>query len=213
MMDLENLRRDYESAGLDREQLSDDPFKQFELWLKQAVDSGMIDPTAMSLATVGNDRMPWQRAVLLKHFDQDGFVFYTNLGSRKAKEIADNPRVSLLLPWFTLNRQVTIGGFAEKLPVSEVIKYFVTRPRESQLAAWASAQSHPLSSRLVLEQKFAEMKHKFSKGEVPLPSFWGGYRVIPTCFEFWQGRRNRLHDRFMYLKQDEAGWAIERLAP
>lgn len=212
-MELEQLRRDYESEGLDLEQLCSDPFDQLELWLQQAVESGMIDPNAMSLATVDRESAPWQRTVLLKHFDHEGLVFYTNTGSRKAKEIAANARVSLLFPWFSLNRQVTVGGVAEKLPIIQVIRYFASRPRDSQIAAWASAQSNPLSSRRLLEEKFAEMKYKFAKREVPLPSFWGGYRVIPDSFEFWQGRRSRLHDRFMYRKSPDGNWLIERLAP
>lgn len=212
-MDLEELRREYCSDGLGREDLADDPFQQFEHWLKQAIEADIQDPTAMSVATVGTDNRPWQRIVLLKHSGQDGFVFYTNLGSRKSEEIARNANVSLLFPWLQLNRQIIIGGRAERLPATQVLKYFLSRPRESQLAAWSSAQSRPLSSRAILEQKFAQMKHKFEHGDVPVPDFWGGYRVVPDSIEFWQGRPGRLHDRFMYRLQDQGHWSIERLAP
>ena len=156
---------------------------------------------------------PWQRIVLLKDLSDLGFVFYTNLESRKAKAMASNPRVSLLFPWNVLERQVIVGGTVERVPMAEAARYFLSRPRESQLAAWASAQSRPLSARQVLEQKMAEMKHKFAHGEVPLPSFWGGYRVIPQQIEFWQGGAHRLHDRFLYTRDGDMKWTIERLAP
>lgn len=211
-MDLEDFRREYIAGGLRREQLAADPMDQFELWLEQAIDAGLDDPTAMSLATVGPDGHPWQRVVLLKHTDARGFVFYTNHRSRKALEIAGNANVCLLFPWTQLDRQVIVGGTAEKLPTLEALKYFATRPRESQLAAWASHQSRPLSSRAVLEAKLTEMKMRFERGDVPLPSFWGGYRVTPRCMEVWQGRPNRMHDRFMYTR-DRDGWSIERLSP
>ena len=212
-MDLEELRREYCSDGLGRDDLDDDPFVQFECWLKQAIEADIQDPTAMSVATIGANNRPWQRIVLLKHSGPDGFIFYTNLGSRKAEEIALNAHVCLLFPWLQLNRQIIIGGRAERLPTRQVLKYFLSRPRESQLAAWSSAQSRPLSSRVVLEQKFAQIKHKFQHGEVPVPDFWGGYRIVPETLEFWQGRPNRLHDRFMYQLQDQGHWSIERLAP
>ena len=211
-MDLESFRRDYLAPGLHREHLDDSPFVQFEHWLKQAIDAGLRDPTAMSLGTVGADGRPWQRLVLLKQVDGAGFVFYTNLESRKAQHIAANPRVCLLFPWADIERQVIVAGTAERVGAVESLKYFLTRPRDSQLAAWASAQSRPLSSRKLLEEQFARMKQKFSDGEVPLPAFWGGFRVTPAAFEFWQGRVNRLHDRFGYTRDGE-GWRIERLAP
>lgn len=211
-MDLETFRREYLAAGLEREDLAESPFTQFERWLRQAVDASLRDPTAMALATVDADGYPWQRFVLLKHCDDKGFVFYTNLESRKANQIAGNPHVCLLFPWTDMERQVIVRGTAQRLGAMEVAKYFLTRPHESQLAAWASAQSRPLSSRAVLEEEFERMKHKFSVGKVPLPSFWGGYRVLPQAFEFWQGRPNRLHDRFSYTPAG-AAWHIERLAP
>ncbi|RLA39324.1 MAG: pyridoxamine 5'-phosphate oxidase, partial [Gammaproteobacteria bacterium] len=154
------------------------------------------------------------RAVLLKGFDKDGFIFYTNLGSRKAQDIAHNPNVSLHFPWFFLDRQVSIGGVAEKVSRGDVLKYFFSRPRDSQLAAWASKQSRRLTSRQALESQFIAMKEKFSQGEVPTPDFWGGFRVRPQEFQFWQGGESRLHDRYQY-RRDETGksWIITQLAP
>jgi pyridoxamine 5'-phosphate oxidase len=212
-MELEDFRREYLQGGLHKKDLRADPIEQFESWLAQAVAGGITDPTAMVLATVEAGEKPWQRIVLLKDFGHQGFVFYTNLESRKSKAMAANPAVSLLFPWNVLERQVIVGGRVERLSVAEVARYFLSRPRESQLAAWASAQSRPLSARLVLEQKVAEMKHKFSRGEIPLPGFWGGFRVVPEQIEFWQGGAHRLHDRFLYSRQGDLDWSIERLAP
>ena len=212
-MDIEEFRREYLQGGLQREDLSEDPVEQFESWLAQAVAGGITDPTAMVLATVEAGGRPWQRMVLLKDFGHSGFVFYTNLESRKAKAMADNPAVSLHFPWNVLERQVIVGGRVEKLSMTEVARYFVSRPRESQLAAWASAQSSRISTRQVLEEKMLELKNKFSRGEVPLPSFWGGYRVVPEEIEFWQGGAHRLHDRFLYTRQGDLAWTIERLSP
>ncbi len=212
-MEIEEFRREYLQDGLQRENLRDDPVEQFETWLAQAVAGGMTDPTAMVLATVEGSAKPWQRIVLLKDFGHQGFVFYTNLESRKAQAMGENPNVSLLFPWNVLERQVIIVGVVERVPMAEAARYFLSRPRESQLAAWASPQSRPVTARSLLEQKVAEMKHKFSKGEVPLPSFWGGYRVVPEQFEFWQGGAHRLHDRFQYTREGELEWAIERLSP
>lgn len=212
-MNIDEIRREYLQDGLSREQLADSPFQQFDAWLKQAVDAGMQDPTAMTLATVDADGQPSQRIVLLKGADENGFVFYTNYGSRKAEDIAANAKVSLHFPWHALERQVKICGEAVKVPASESLKYFSSRPEESQLAAWASQQSRPVSSRQMLMQQFQAMKDKFSKGEIPLPDFWGGYRVVPTTIEFWQGGGSRLHDRFKYYLQADGSWKIERLAP
>lgn len=211
-MDIDQFRREYLKEGLRRQDLRADPIEQFESWLAQAVAGGITDPTAMVLATV-NDGQPWQRIVLLKDFGHQGFVFYTNTESRKAQAMAANPRVSLLFPWNVLERQVIVGGSVEKLSLAEVTRYFLTRPRESQLAAWASSQSRPVSARAVLEEKVQQMKNKFSRGEVPVPSFWGGYRVVPDQIEFWQGGAHRLHDRFLYTRNDETNWSIERLEP
>lgn len=211
-MSLEDSRREYQHGHLRRESLEDSPFEQFNLWMEQAIHSDLSDPTAMCLATVNADGKPWQRTVLLKGMDQRGLMFYTNLGSRKAREMSVNPNVSLIFPWMRLDRQVIVGGQVERLTKTEVLGYFLKRPRGSQLAAWASQQSRQLSSRQVLEAQFMRMKEKFSAGDIPVPDFWGGYRVVPGEFEFWQGGENRLHDRFQYLRSGD-GWAISRLAP
>lgn len=213
-MKLEDIRRDYTLAGLNRNQLNDDPIAQFETWLKQAMDANLnADPTAMSLATVDAEGQPSQRIVLLKQLDAKGFVFYTNLESQKAKDIAGNSKVSLHFAWTPLERQVIVYGDAQKLTVAESAKYFLTRPRNSQIAAWTSQQSRSIGSRKLLEQAFEQMKHKFQEGDIPLPSFWGGYRVQPIKMEFWQGRGARLHDRFMYRLNDKGQWTLERLQP
>jgi len=212
-MDLFSLRREYMSQGLRRSDLADDPLSQFSHWFDQARDTDMLDPNAMVVATVDPDGQPSARNVLLKAYDKNGFIFYTNLESRKARQIANNAKVALLFTWLPFNRQIKIEGLAEKISTAESLKYFLSRPKESQWAAWASPQSQNVSSRQLLEEKFFEMKEKFSKGEVPLPSFWGGYRIKPHKIEFWQGRENRLHDRFLYTLQQDKHWLIERLAP
>jgi pyridoxamine 5'-phosphate oxidase len=211
-MSLEDNRREYDYGKLTRESLADDPFAQFTLWMNQAIEAQVQDPTAMSVATVSTEGKPWQRMVLLKGFDKKGFVFYTNLASRKAKEIEANGQVSLHFPWLQLDRQVIIGGRAQRLSAAEVMKYFISRPKESQLAAWASKQSSRINSRQALETQFAQIKQKFAKGEVPLPDFWGGYLVVPEEIEFWQGGESRLHDRFSYSR-DGDDWTIDRLSP
>lgn len=212
-MDLEDVRREYLRGGLQREHLKASPIEQFEFWMQQAIDAKLQDPTAMTVATVDVEGQPSQRIVLLKHLDEQGFVFYTNYSSHKAQDIEANPKVSLHFPWHGLERQVKVCGVAEKVPTSESLKYFLSRPKESQLAAWASHQSRPVSSRQLLMQQFNAMKEKFAQGEVPLPDFWGGFRVKPSRIEFWQGGANRLHDRFEYRRQDNDAWSIERLAP
>ncbi|MEM1252302.1 MAG: pyridoxamine 5'-phosphate oxidase [Cyanobacteria bacterium P01_H01_bin.21] len=213
-MDVGDLRQEYSRDGLSREDLSSDPFSQFEHWFQQACDSNVPEPNAMSLATVSATGEPSQRMVLLKYFDRQGFVFFTNYESYKARQIEENSNVSLLFFWLALERQVRISGKAVKIPTAESLKYFTTRPRGSQIGAWCSQQSTAISSRKILELKLDEMKRKFHNKEVPLPSAWGGYRVLPHRFEFWQGRPNRLHDRFLYsLTDTTSDWAIERLAP
>jgi len=212
-MDISKFRREYRRGGVQRSELDPDPVNQFATWLEQARNTKIIEPTAMVLATVDSQGQPSQRSILLKYFDQDGFVFFTNYGSRKARDIEVNDRISLLFAWLELDRQVIIRGNAEKISAADSARYFVSRPRNSQVAAWVSSQSHRLSSRQALMQKFGEMKEKFDEGKIPLPTFWGGYRVTPTELEFWQGRENRLHDRFVYKKAEDGSWFIERLSP
>jgi len=216
-MKLEDIRRDYlknRKSGLHREDMASSPFEQFSVWMEEAISAEFTaDPTAMCLSTVNEHGAPSQRVVLLKHFDPDGFVFYTNLGSRKAKEIEANANVCLHFGWLPMERQVIIYGKAVKLSIAQATQYFMSRPKSSQLAAWTSHQSQPISSRKLLMQSFEQIKHRFSQGEVPLPSFWGGYRVVPTAIEFWQGGGDRLHDRFMYQYDDQQQWSIERLQP
>jgi len=212
-MDVSSLRRSAAGPSLERDDLDGDPVRQFEAWFRTACDSDLPDPNAMSLATVDDARRPACRTVLLKYFDERGFVFYTNLSSAKAAQISANENVALLFFWPELGRQVSIRGTAAKIPAKETLRYFVTRPRGSQIGAWVSAQSSVISSRALLEAKFDEMKRKFSDGDIPLPSFWGGYRVAPVEFEFWQGRENRLHDRFLYTRGEDRDWAIDRLSP
>jgi pyridoxamine 5'-phosphate oxidase len=208
----DDLRRQWMSHGLTLEALDPDPVRQFEHWYTQAIDSGIPEPNAMSLATVDPDGQPWIRTVLLKLYDTAGFVFFTNFESAKAQQIAANNRVGLLFPWVALGRQVRISGTAGKIPTAESMKYFASRPRGSQIGAWASPQSQVISSRSLLDAKFDEIKRKFARGDVPLPAFWGGYRVVPFEIEFWQARESRLHDRFVYTKK-HGGWAIARRAP
>lgn len=212
MLALEEIRREYLMGGLQREKLAEDPLKQFELWMEQAIASEIPDPTAMTLATVSKEGQPSQRIVLLKHLDERGFVFFTNYNSAKAHDITSNAKVSLHFPWHAMERQVKVMGEAQKIPVSETLSYFVSRPRDSQIAAWASNQSHKISTREALMMQFESMKKKFEGGEVPLPDFWGGYRICPSVFEFWQGGGKRLHDRFEYRRHEQQ-WQIERLAP
>ncbi|MGI0491862.1 pyridoxamine 5'-phosphate oxidase [Alkalinema pantanalense CENA528] len=216
-MDLGKLRQEYAQAGLDREMLKPDPFDQFELWFQQACQAELLEPNAMVLATASASAAPSVRTVLLKYFDRQGLVFFTNYESRKAQQIQENSQVAVLFLWLALERQVQITGHAVKVPTAESLKYFATRPRGNQLGAWCSQQSSIISSRQLLEMKLDEMQRKFMHQEIPVPSFWGGYRILPQSFEFWQGRPNRLHDRFLYTQQDTQqepkGWEIQRLAP
>ncbi len=211
--DLGEIRREYRELPLDEDHLSDDPFRQFELWYEQASTAEIVEPNALVLATVAPDGRPTQRTVLLKYFDRQGLVFYTNYHSRKARQIDGNDRVSLLFQWLPLQRQLEISGRAEKVSTAESIRYFATRPRGSQLGAWVSQQSSVITSRSLLETKWHELKQKFSHGEIPVPSFWGGFRVVPDRFEFWQGRPNRLHDRFEFQRQPDDRWIVQRLSP
>jgi pyridoxamine 5'-phosphate oxidase len=211
-MNLAEFRKEYSDRGLRREELNPDPVAQFSEWFIQATALEVHEPNAATLATVDESGMPYQRTVLLKYYDKDGFVFFTNYSSRKARQLAINPRASLLFPWITLERQVIIQGHAEKISTAESLRYFTSRPRESQIGAWVSNQSEVITSRKFLMQKLAEVREKFHHGEIPLPSFWGGYRIAPEAIEFWQGGPARLHDRFLYRKHESA-WNIERLSP
>ena len=212
-MNLNDMRRNYAEQALEAGDLRPSPFDQFDQWMRAAIESQLVEPNAMALATAGPDGQPTLRTVLLKGFDERGLVFYTNYESEKARQIAGNPQVALLFQWLPLERQVTVTGRAEKISTAESLGYFLSRPRESQIGAWASRQSEIISTRSILEGKFAEMKAKFATGQIPLPGFWGGFRVTPSAFEFWQGRSNRLHDRFRYTRITEAEWKINRLMP
>ncbi|WP_432474710.1 pyridoxamine 5'-phosphate oxidase [Amphritea sp. HPY] len=211
-MKLNHLRQNYQGC-LQRSELCSDPYQQFEAWFGDASTANLQEPNAMSLATVDSDGRPSLRNVLLKHFDDQGFVFFTNLKSNKARQIEENPNVSLLFSWLGLERQVIVSGKAVLLPRADTLRYFLQRPRNSQLGAWVSHQSKVIGSRELLEQKFTQLKQAFASGEIPAPKFWGGFRVEPGHVEFWQGGANRLHDRFQYQLDSNQQWQIERLSP
>ncbi|MEK0438256.1 MAG: hypothetical protein RLZZ233_1227 [Verrucomicrobiota bacterium] len=211
-MDLSDFRKEYAAHGIDRHELLEAPLAQFKAWFDQAKAAGVVEPNAMVLSTFGLDGFPSSRTVLLKAADERGFSFFTNYDSKKGEEIAANPRVTLLFPWFSLERQIHITGSLIKTSDEESVTYFARRPYGSQLGALASDQSDVIADRKVLEGRLAELKAKYPEGQVPRPPHWGGYRLIPHHFEFWQGRTNRLHDRFVYtLKGDK--WEIVRLSP
>lgn len=208
-----DLRQNYEAGELHRADLAADPMEQFQKWFNEALECEKIgEPNAMTLSTAGADGRVTARTVLLKAYDTKGFVFFTNYSSVKARQIAENPRVALLFPWLPLERQVSVSGSASRISTAESLAYFVSRPFSSRVGAWVSHQSRIISSRSLLEMKFEEMRKKFAAGEVPLPDFWGGYRVVPESVEFWQGRTSRLHDRFFYTRQGSA-WTLDRLSP
>ena len=213
MIDVADLRRSYQQGGLDEADLTEHPMDLFEKWLKQAIDSQIYDPNGVVVSTVDSSGQPYSRMVLLKDYTRDELVFYTNLGSRKAEQLKGNPKICMLFPWYMLERQVMFIGEAHRQSPLQDLKYFQSRPRGSQIGAWASHQSHLISARGVLEGKFLELKEKFKNGEIPLPSFWGGFRVKFTKVEFWQGRENRLHDRFIYDLEDGVWQKPKRLAP
>lgn len=212
MTRIQDLRNEYKGAFLDVTNVDPSPFQQFKKWFDEALNAGIEEPNGMVLTTVSESGMPSVRTVLLKAYDDKGFVFYTNYKSRKSKEIKNNPKVAIVFPWYDLHRQLIIQGKVQKVSSGESLKYFISRPFGSKLAAWVSNQSQVVTSRNFLEMKMKEMKEKFRSGEVPLPDFWGGYKIIPETFEFWQGQPNRLHDRIYYTRKEE-NWNIERLAP
>jgi pyridoxamine 5'-phosphate oxidase len=209
---ISDLRREYSRAALDESEVADNPFIQFQQWLQQALDSHILDANAMVLATCGADAQPSARVVLLKAFDERGMVFYTHYESHKARDLAENPYAALLFFWKELERQVRIEGRVEKLTKQENEAYFQSRPFESQISTWASPQSQPISSRAVLEANVQAYQQQFQQKPISCPPFWGGYRLIPHYFEFWQGREHRLHDRIIYQQVSDQ-WVIGRLAP
>jgi pyridoxamine 5'-phosphate oxidase len=211
-MDLSELRISYTKAGLVETDVNPDPVRQFKLWMDQAIEVGLLEPNAMTLATAGASGQPNARTVLLKSFDGNGFVFYTNYHSRKAREIAENARVSLLFYWGELERQVRIAGVAARVSETESDEYFNSRPVGHQLGAWVSNQSEVIEGRESLEDRLAALSKRFEPGPIPRPPHWGGFRVEPHTFEFWQGRPNRLHDRLEYRRSPDA-WVIRRLSP
>ena len=212
-IDIAQMRQNYADTGLSRTELPKQPYTLFEQWFEQYIALDIFEPNAMILATANQAGAPSQRTVLMKAYDTEGFVFYTNYGSRKAEQIAENDQVSLIFPWIPLHRQVIVEGVASKVSSAESMKYFLSRPRGSQLGAWTSRQSSLISTRSVLESKLLEMKDKFKQGDISLPKFWGGYRVTPRRIEFWQGRPKRLHDRFLYQRSSGDEWEIDRLSP
>jgi pyridoxamine 5'-phosphate oxidase len=211
-MEIHHIRREFNRQKLDLNDLKPDPFDQFDDWFKVALNEIALDPNAMALATVSPEGIPSLRTVLLKYYDKSGLVFFTNYGSRKSAQIEENHHVSCMFLWLPLERQIIIEGRAERISKAESLKYFASRPLGSQLGAWVSNQSSIISSRSILMSKLEEIKNKFKDGKIPIPDFWGGYRIIPHRFEFWQGGENRLHDRFLYELHDDL-WDIKRLAP
>jgi pyridoxamine 5'-phosphate oxidase len=212
-MDVSGVRRDYKRAALNERDVAPEPIAQFRAWLADALAADPLDPTAMTLATADREGRPSARIVLLKGYDERGFVFFTNYGSRKACELLVNPRAALVFYWPAFDRQVRVEGTAGKISREETAAYFATRPLASQLSAWASRQSAPVASREELERALAAAAERFTGSEVPAPDFWGGYRLSPTLMEFWQGRESRLHDRLVYRREAGGPWTIERLQP
>jgi pyridoxamine 5'-phosphate oxidase len=210
--DLRKLRKEYTRAGLHESEADPDPMQQFRRWFEDTLAADLHEPNAMILATATRDDRPSARTMLLKGFDERGFVFYTNYEGRKGRELEENPRCALVFYWGELERQVRIEGCARRVPDEESDAYFANRPRGSRLGAWASAQSHPVEGRNTLEERLRELEAKYEGREIPRPPFWGGYRVEPEAIEFWQGRENRLHDRLLY-RRIENGWRMERLQP
>jgi len=211
-LDYAGFRHEYIGGGLRRADLDPDPIKQFYNWFAAAIKSGIHDANAVTLATCAAER-PSARVVLLKDFDERGFVFFTNYASDKGRQLEKNPNAALLMYWMEVERQIRIEGKVEKTSREESEKYFHTRPAGAQLGAWASQQSQVIDARRVLDARLEEMKQRFAEGPIPLPPHWGGFRLKPERMEFWQGRPDRLHDRFRYTRQSDGSWAIDRLAP
>ena len=209
---LADLRREYSREELSEPTIDRDPFAQFSAWMHEALKSEVIEPTAMTVSTVDGDGRPSSRVVLLKRFDHDGFVFFTNYESKKARDLSSNPNISLHFFWPDLERQITIDGTVAKTSREESERYFTSRPLESRIGAWASKQSSVLAKREELEKRVTDIREQFAGQEIPCPPFWGGFRVTPDRFEFWQGRQNRLHDRICYEVKG-GGWSIVRLSP
>ncbi len=212
-MRFSDQRRQYTLGGLRRADLAGVPVAQFVVWQDQAIEAGLADPTACVLATLQPDQTIWQRMVLMKGVDARGLVFYTNYQSSKAAALAECDQASMLFPWNELDRQVSVSGAVERASDGESDAYFASRPRDSQLGAWASAQSQGIENREALMQQLADVSARFGEGEIPRPPHWGGYRLIPVSWEFWQGGENRLHDRFRYLRNDDGSWQATRLQP
>jgi pyridoxamine 5'-phosphate oxidase len=210
---LSKLRKDYGKMGLDEKDLNPDPLKQFEKWITEAANAGVVEPDAFTLSTVAAQGIPSSRIVLLRNFDHRGFTFYTNYESQKGRELEHNPYVAMNFFWPDLERQIRICGRAGKIPVLESMDYFRSRPRASQIGAWASEQSRELISREMLENRIAEIEKKFQGRDVEKPPHWGGFLVKPESIEFWQGRPSRLHDRFLYTAAGNGNWEIKRLNP
>ncbi len=211
--ELAALRQDYSQRGLRRGELDPDPVRQFNAWLAEAAAQQLIEPNAMTLATVDDAGQPWSRTVLLKICDERGFTFFTNYAGAKGRQLAGNPRAALTFWWGALERQVNVTGTVTKVSSEESAAYFHSRPASSQIGAWASAQSEVVANREQLERQFAEALATYGETDIPLPPHWGGYRLTPQTIEFWQGRRSRLHDRLRYTQQADGAWKIERLSP
>ncbi|HWN95723.1 MAG TPA: pyridoxamine 5'-phosphate oxidase [Methylomirabilota bacterium] len=212
-MNLADLRREYTKGGLRRADLEPNPLVQFQKWFEQALTAQLLEPSAMTLATTDREGRPSARIVLLKGVTETGFTFFTNYESRKGRELAENARASLVLYWAELERQVCVSGDVAKTSRVESEKYFSMRPRGSQLGAWVSKQSLVVADRAFLETRLREVEEQFASRDVETPPYWGGYLLVPSRIEFWQGRPNRLHDRFQYVKQSDGLWRIDRLSP
>ena len=214
-MSLRDRRIQYETAGLERSDLQDNPFTQWHTWYDQAAEAGVTEPNAMTVSTIGLDGVPDSRIVLARGVDDTGIVFYTNYASEKSEQLQKNPVASAVFAWLDLHRQVRVRGQVVQVSHQQSDEYFASRPRDSQLGAWASPQSQVISDRSVLAERLEQFRKQFDGSDVPRPPSWGGWLIAPTMFEFWQGRPSRLHDRFRYSRPDasDMAWTIERLAP